>query len=741
MGALDTSYITGRPPARDGPLARYLPPLEDGIAANWLPLHAQSGSWVLDPFGVAPRLAAEAARAGYRVLVTANNPIARFLLEMTAAPPTESELKAALADLAITKKGDERLETHLQSLYLTKCNKCGKGIPASAFLWRKGGQAPFARIYSCPACGDSGQRPATEFDAEQAKRIAEISGLHRARLLERVAMPGDSDREYVEEALAVYQPRAIYALATLINRLDAPGITPERRRALSALFLSACDATNNLWRVDNDRPRPKQLTISDEFRENNAWMALEAAVPEWAAQFDPVPVVQWPNKIPENGGVILFEGRIAELANIISETPITAVITALPRPNQAYWTLCALWAGWLWGSESAEPFHLVLRRHRYDWSWHLEALQAAFHHLFDLLKLDTPCLTLVPELEPGFLTAAMAAGDINSFHLKSLAMRTQNDAAQIVWTRGERLHRKLAKVDMESVREAIRDHLIARGEPTPYLPLHAAALVTLKIDHALISPDHPLDEVIRNAGNTIQEALLGDKTFVRHGGGENVETGLWGISHELESTEPLSDRVEVAVVNFLIGHPDCVFEDILRDLSTRFPGLLTPSLGLVRAVLASYAERIEDHWELQREDWPSVRKEELTQMADLLETIGERLDYGTNNLDERTLIWETGETSEYVFHLKASAVLDRVVMDSPYPRDRSLVVIPDARASLLDYKIRRDPALTLRLDGLRVLKFRLIRALSEQPMLDRDAFEAQINADTDQERRGQLRLL
>jgi hypothetical protein len=122
MGVLDLPFIIGHSPARDGPLARFLPPLEDGIAAEWLPIHADRGAWVLDPFGTAPRLAIEAARAGYRVLVTANNPIARFLLEMTASPPSVSELKAALADLAVTKKGEERLETHLQSLYLTKCN-------------------------------------------------------------------------------------------------------------------------------------------------------------------------------------------------------------------------------------------------------------------------------------------------------------------------------------------------------------------------------------------------------------------------------------------------------------------------------------------------------------------------------------------------------------------------------------------------------------------------------------------
>ena len=132
---------------------------------------------------------------------------------------------------------------------------------------------------------------------------------------------------------------------------------------------------------------------------------------------------------------------------------------------------------------------------------------------------------------------------------------------------------------------------------------------------------------------------------------------------------------------------------------------------------------------------------ELIEIADLLESIGERLDYGTNHLDERTLVWEAGETSVYVFHLKASAILDRVVMESPYPRERSLVVIPDERASLLDYKIRRDPALTTRLEGLRIMKFRLVRALAEQPMLNQQTFEAQIAGDSSQEKRGQLRLL
>jgi hypothetical protein len=740
MGLFDSAFIPGQTPARDGPLARFLPPLEDGIAADWLSAHAPAGSWVLDPFGSAPRLAIEAARAGYRVLVTANNPVTRFLFDLAAQPPSESELKAALADLAVTKKGDERLEAHLLSLYHTPCANCGQEVSAKAFLWKKGEDAPFARIYECPSCGESGEKPSTPADAERAKKIAESAGLHHARLLERVAPPDDPDREYAQEALSVYPPRAVYALATLINRLDSPGVTPERRRALSALFLSACDAANSLWGRGNDRPRPKQLTVSNEFRENNVWLALEAAIAEWAGDSESIPLVQWPNKLPENRGVVLFEGRIADLAAVVKDAPIAAVVTALPRPNQAFWSLCALWAGWLWGRESAEEFHVVLRRRRYDWAWHTEALQAALHSLFDLLALGTPFFGLVPEPEPGFLTAALAAAESSGFALHSLAMRTQNDAAQIVWTRGDRLHHASEPADVEPIRTALREHLVARGEPAPYLPLFAAGLATMLESHALMRPNQPFDEMLRTATASIQEALLDESAFTRYRHSEGNETGLWGLPRDVESVEPLCDRVEMAVVNFLKDHPDCILLELQRDLAPRFPGLLTPSRGLVLTVLSSYAEETQGRWHLRAEDKPSARNADIAHMADLLASIGERLDYGTNRLDARTLVWEAGETSVYVFHVKASAIVGRGLAEGPYPPERSLIVLPGGRAGLLSYKRQRDPAFAARLEGVRFVKFRLLRALAEIPLLTRESFDEQVARDPIEQARGQMML-
>src|SRR5687767_2815502 len=157
-------YIPGLSPAQPGPLARFTPPLEEGVISTWLPLHAPAGSWLLDPFGFSPRLVLEAARSGYRVLVTVNNPITRFLIEVAASAPSEADLKSAIAELAASRKGDERLETHLQSLYMTACEQCGREIQAQAFMWRKGDDSPYARIYECPHCEDNGERPVTPAD-------------------------------------------------------------------------------------------------------------------------------------------------------------------------------------------------------------------------------------------------------------------------------------------------------------------------------------------------------------------------------------------------------------------------------------------------------------------------------------------------------------------------------------------------------------------------------------------------
>jgi hypothetical protein len=301
------------------------------------------------------------------VLVAVNNPITRFLFELAADPPRDAELQAALAELAAARKGGERLENHLQSLYLTECTRCQRQIPAEAFVWERGASAPLARIYRC-SCGEGGEFPAAGADAQRAAQIASADGLHRSRALERVAGPADPDRVHAEEALECYLPRAVYTLITLVNRLEALALPPERRRALAALILAACDEANTLWPHPGERPRPRQLTVPPRFLEKNVWQALERAAQLWAGAGRPVQVTVWPSIPPEIGGLCIFEGPVRELASRLKEIPLAAVVSALPRPNQAFWTLSALWAGWLWGhsSRSVESLKPLLARRRAD---------------------------------------------------------------------------------------------------------------------------------------------------------------------------------------------------------------------------------------------------------------------------------------------------------------------------------------------------------------------------------------
>jgi len=737
-------YIPGLKAADPGPLSRFIPPLEEGTISTWLSHHVPPGSWLIDPFGFAPRVAMEAARAGYRVLVTVNNPVTRFLLEMAANPPGESDFKAALAELGVSKKGEERLETHLQSLYVTACEKCGHEVLAQSFIWRKGESEPYARIYECGECGEAGERAVTLEDIERAKRIASTDSLHRSRALERVASLDDDDRTYAEEALQYYLPRPLYVLTTVINRLESLNLTPERRRALIALILAACDAGNTVWGYPSERPRPKQLTIPSQFREHNVWMMMEDGIALWTETASSVVCEPWPGKIPESGGICIYEGRFKELAQEVKrEIPIGAVITALQRPNQAFWTLSALWAGWLWGSQAVEPYKVALRRRRYDWAWNATALHAAYTHLFEFLPLGTPFFGLLPEAEPSFLSSALTAADAAGFALKSLALRTEHDPIQMVWERGEHLHREYAEPQIGLIRDSIRSHLSARGEPAGYLHVHAAGLAALAESHALKKSDQGFDEALRKTQAAMEAAVKDDSSFVHYSGGENIETGFWGINEHSTDPSPyresLMDRVEVAVVTFLQKNPESIFLEIEDDLYPRFPGLLTPSKGMIYAVLKSYAEKKGASWKLRSEDAASARRAELSRMSALIDSMGKRLKYKTRR-QANLLIWEEAGRTIRIFSVLASAMVGRAMAESSHPPEQTLLVIPGGRAALVAYKAQRDAVLAERLKNYRLVKYRLLRSLSEVPILTRETFEEQIAGDPIEQIKGQMMM-
>jgi hypothetical protein len=203
--------------------------------------------------------------------------------------------------------------------------------------------------------------------------------------------------------------------------------------------------------------------------------------------------------------------------------------------------------------------------------------------------------------------------------------------------------------------------------------------------------------------------------------------------------ESLSDRVEIAIVTFLQKHPNSIYREIEQDLYPRFPGLLTPSMGMLYAVLSSYAQRENGEWRLRPEDVAAARREELTRITSLIEAIGRRLGYTTRKQDKNYL-WEQNGTLERTFYILASALLGRALAETPYPPEQTIIVIPGGRAALAAYKAQRDPSLAARIKRVQVVKYRLLRTLIELPVLTRETFEEQIAGDPLEKSKSQLMM-
>jgi len=756
-------YLSGQNPRFPGPLGRYLAPLADGIGAAWLHEHVPPGTWALDPFGASPRLLVEAARAGYRLLAAVNNPIARFITELYADPPAIEDLRLALTDLAGAPGSGERLEPLIRSLYRSECAQCGSEIELQALIWEREARTPVAKIYTCPVCKDSGERPLSPQDIQRANQGAS-AGLHRARALERVAPLADPDRLSAEEALSVYPPRAISALIRLVNRLE---LLPENRRKTgSALLISAFDQASGLWNPSQPHYRPRQLSLPARYLEKNVWLALESSVGEWSQALmeasqgrGAVPLTIWPELPPTQGGVCIYEGRLRDLRAQFeqerqAEIKIAAILCAPPRPNQAYWTLSALWAGWLWGHTASASFKSVLRRRRYDWGWHADALHSALENLGTLVTPETPGFALVGEAEPDFHAAILLAGEFAGLDLQAVALRSAQEQTQIHWKKRKPF--RLSVVEgtrrMAILRMAMANFLRQSGEPTGFMKAHLAGLKELIQQHAALPvAEGAASEALRQINEDIGWLLSSGSPFAKPGQtSKTLESGQWWLDDEAvkkgQLTASLADRSEQSVLDFLQTHASCSMAEIDRSVCQDLPGLQTPDLELIQDCLDSYADPLDeggDLWRLRAQENPAARQKDLLEMHARLTALGESLGFAlqyparapeTDPL--KSLTWKDNSGAEvYRFYLIATAILGEILFgakrgEQQHAASQRLIVLPAGRAGLVSAKMRRDPRLRLEIEkGWRFLKFRHVRLLSDSPNLSRENLEASLGLD------------
>jgi hypothetical protein len=522
--------------------------------------------------------------------------------------------------------------------------------------------------------------------------------------------------------------------------------------------LFALDQGNNLWSHPSGRPRPKQLSASPNFRENNIWFALENAVVQLASELEPVELSEFPNFSSDKQGITVFEGTLRNLSEEVKLRSITyvkdisAVISAIPRHNQAYWTLSALWAGWIWGRETLGDFKSVLLRRRYDWSWHCAALNNAFSSIANILDGQTPMFGIISEADSSFIQSAVVAAEQANFSMNGISLRADKQLAQVQWGFQPQSHFQItAPVILEEqmqdlvVRNGI-DNLDQRGEPAPYISLHTSGLITITENMGISQKQNsPSADEYSRIQHLIENSLTFKHGFVRHGGGEKSfeNASLW---HQdlIEPASMLSDRVESMIHQLICENERISYFKLDRSICNNFPGFMTPDSELINNCIESYCKK--DYLErgdlvVRDQDKPGKRSLEVAANCLALKELGLNLGFTTDG--PNPVLWKTSdEMVSLVFHVTSSAEIGSFVFNSPHPASKSIIVIPGARTNLLLYKLRNNFHLAQIIDrGWRFLKFRHLRHLLESPTLTRQNLDRELALDPMTESPAQMRLL
>jgi hypothetical protein len=745
---VNVPYIPGSAPPPELPLGRFLPPIPPGMAQVWCRENLNPGDWVLEPFGFNPLVVIEIAAAGYPVLVTVNNPIHAFLLQVLASAPQQDELTAALQDLAISSKGDERMGPYIRGLYHVRCANCNQQIEADAFLWKKDANQPYAAQVECAFCGARGEQPLT---AEALEGLTPLppKSLHLARALNRIAERDDALRSQVENVLNAYPTRPLIILQTIINKLEGLEQSPRRRELLIALILSAADRGNTLWAHPSPRNRPRQVVVPAIFQERNLWKVMEKAVTTWQVLNVPIPLTDWQGVPDQAGGIYLFKGRIRELHPPPEHGFFSAVIAAIPRPNQAFWTLSALWTGWIWGQDAVAPIRQVLSRQRYDWNWHCHALMSVFDTVHPISQPNLKFWGLVAENEPMLLLATLLAADAKGFKLEAFAQSIDDQLAQCTWLP----HLQPAPMPqpdqaLSIAREAALTYLQKKGEPASYQQVHAAAVTGLAIDNSLA-----IDRFLQNINQATTETQKWVETLFQEpqlltrviGGQASLEAGEWWLVDPSGIRETLMDHLEEHIYGHLVKTTTTTAESVKSVAFQALPGIFTPQDDMILNCLASYAELVDPQlhqWALRESEQPPAREADKQAILEALDRIAHRLGFRVSG--KQTLYWhdEHKPIPAYRLHIMTSAILSPYLNVNAPPAQTNILVIPGSRANLLAFKRQRDPILQGRLDrDFLVVKYRLVRDLEVNPLLSRELFKDLIKADPPEYRATQLALL
>jgi len=411
---------------------QFWPPLPEAPAGE-LVEKARPGTLILLPFAT-PSLPVEALfRAGSKVLAANGEPLPLLMLSAQLTAIDKETIQKAFLGLGDALKGNQPLHQHLANLYRTTCPQCRASLQADYFVWQREMADPQQKALRCADCGFAGLAPVTEADLETLDRI-ETRGVHYHFLLGRAvsaqAAEENALRVRLEALHDLYTPRALYAIAELIMKIEATLTDRALQRVFKAILFNCLLPASNLIATPGQQSLPKRLKPPARYLEANLWQLFQAAVSAWQP---PQQTVRFAPRLDDflqqhQNAVCFFPDEAGSLRRYLPEESVTVLAADLPPPGPVRWALSTLWSGWLLGLKAAEMASPFLLQKWPDWLWYQRQLSIMLRILRASLEPDAACwltASMSSRLQaPAIILAALQAGyDVEAWDIEQAGHR------------------------------------------------------------------------------------------------------------------------------------------------------------------------------------------------------------------------------------------------------------------------------------------------------------------------------
>lgn len=504
------------------PLFRFIPRLS--ILPDLL-LNDLEKKNLFDPIGNQPFLLADLADSGARIISAPVNPIDKLILDCMFDPPSQEFGSNLLSKFFNFHIGEQRLDQHIRSLYHSSCAICGRLVEVNFYIRNGPTGELVGKSFNC-GCGFSGIQDATDQDQDLDAQWRRSDGLYRSRITRLFTGAREISERDVMDAMLVYSPRSLYSLDLILQKITSTIPLQEQKYYQLALVFIA-DSVSGLWNISNNSELPKLIYQPKRMIEFNVWTAIQesANLLREIAKFKNRSAL---SSIPETSftaGISVVKKTDLKIEQLNKNTSLVAVI---PRPNQAYWSLSALWSRWFLDLPTDEAFLRSISRKKIDWDWFYEASTALLHRLSNFASDSVPLNFILTEKEPDYVSSFMFAMNNENYRLEDYSILNQSNTLvlkcrlghpTIVFT-GETVRR--SKPDY--IKQLVREYLIHKAIPVPYEILVMELMCQLSMDKDFVFQRKQHKIFLKNLNE-----ILTSGDFEDIESRNTPETGTWKI--------------------------------------------------------------------------------------------------------------------------------------------------------------------------------------------------------------------